>query len=212
MANQKHTDADGNPIIDEEGGAVVQPNAGFVIKTKDATGGKVFVNMTYHDLVEGLEEKAITEEDQKKYDTGEKGIRIPLSLGGVREDRDKKGDPVQVYDFIWNTKVVQDAQKDAGFRQSVVELAFGYIQQKFGKELDMRFSIPKMKYKGDTIQYQRIKAKKGPKIEEVSMTEEEKKRLQEKAMEEERRKEALREKEPKWQLFCVMNSRLNSDF
>lgn len=58
-----HTDADGNPIIDAEGGAVVQPKAGFVIKTKDATGGKVFVNFTSHDLVEGFEEKPIAEED-----------------------------------------------------------------------------------------------------------------------------------------------------
>lgn len=64
------------------------------------------MNFTSHDLVEGMEEKAIPAEDQKKYDSGEKGIRIPLSLGSVREDRDKKGDPVQVYDFIWNTKVV----------------------------------------------------------------------------------------------------------
>jgi len=57
------------------------------------SGGKVFVNFTSHDLVAGLEEKAITDEDQKKYDTASSGIRIPLSLGGVREDRDKKGEP-----------------------------------------------------------------------------------------------------------------------
>ena len=46
-APQNHTDANGNPIIDEEGGAVIQPKAGFVIKTKDTTGGKVFVNFTF---------------------------------------------------------------------------------------------------------------------------------------------------------------------
>jgi hypothetical protein len=28
-----------------------------------ATGEKVFVNFTYHDVVEGMQEKAITEED-----------------------------------------------------------------------------------------------------------------------------------------------------
>ena len=170
------------------------------------------MNFTYHDAVEGMEDKSITEEDQAKYGTGEKGIRIPLSLGGVREDRDKKGDPVQVYDFVWNTKVVRDAQKDAGFRQSMVELAFNYIHQKFMKELDLRFTVPKMKYKGDTIQFQRIKIKKGPKISEVQMTDEERKELEQKAFEEEQRKEALREKEPNWKMYSVMNSRLNSDF
>jgi len=60
----------------------------------------------------------------------------------------------------------------------------------------MKFSIPKIKYKGDTIQYQRVKAKKGPKIQEVQMTEEEKKALAQRAFDEEKRREALREKEP----------------
>ena len=58
-----YTDAQGNPIIDEEGGATIQPIAGFVVKTKDMKSkGKVFVNFTHHDLVEGFEEKPITKE------------------------------------------------------------------------------------------------------------------------------------------------------
>lgn len=69
-----------------------------------------------------------------------------------------------------------------------------------------------MKYKGDTIQFQRVKAKKGPKIQEVKMTEEEKRRLEQAALEEERRREALREKEPKWSLFCIMDQKLCKDF
>ena len=209
---EKYTDANGNPIVDEEGGAVIQPLAGFVVKTKDSDGGKVFVNMTYHDLVEGIEEKPIPAEEAAKVDAHETGLRIPLSLGQIREDSDKKGDPVQVYDFIWNTKTVQAAQKDAGFRQTMVELAFSYVAQKFQKHLDLRFTIPKMKYKGATIQYQRVKVKKGPKIQEVKLTEEEKRKLEREALDEERRREALREKEPKWKLYCIMNTRLNKDF
>lgn len=51
---------DGKPIVDEEGGAVVQPDKGFVVKTKDVkTGGKVFVNMCHHDFVEPFQHKAI---------------------------------------------------------------------------------------------------------------------------------------------------------
>jgi len=94
----------------------------------------------------------------------------------------------------------------------MVELAFTYIDQKFNKQLDMRFTIPKMKYKGDTVAFQRIKARKGPKIQEVEMSEEEKKIMEEKALEEERRREALREKEPKFKLFCILDGRLNKDF
>ena len=124
---QKFTDENGNPIIDSEGGAVVQPLEGFVVKTKDSTGQKIFVNMTHHDLVDKIEEKALTAEDAAKYGTSDRGLRIPLSLGAVREDRDKKGDPVQVFDFIWATDTVKLAQKDAVFRQQMVELAFTYI-------------------------------------------------------------------------------------
>ena len=34
----KYNDKDGNPIIDAEGGATIQPLPGFVVKTKDQTG------------------------------------------------------------------------------------------------------------------------------------------------------------------------------
>lgn len=143
----------------------------------------------------------------------ETGIRIPLSLGLVKEDRDKKGDPVQCYDFIFNTKTVKDAQKDATFRQSMVEVCFGYVAQKFQKQLDYGFTIPKMKYKGATIQWQRVKVKKTKNlVEEVQMTDEERKAMEQRAFEEERRKEAMREKEPEWSLFCVLDERLNKEF
>jgi len=69
-----------------------------------------------------------------------------------------------------------------------------------------------MKYKGSTIQYQRVKAKKNPKIQEMKMTEEEKRKLEEQAMEEERKREALREKEPDYSMYCIMDDRLNKDF
>ena len=55
-------------------------------------------------------------------------MRIPLSLGGVREECDKKGEPAQVYDVIWAPKTVDKCFQDPAFRQAVVELAFNYIQ------------------------------------------------------------------------------------
>jgi PIH1 N-terminal domain len=107
--------------------------------------------MTYHELVDPFEEKPIPKEEAVKLGASEKGIRIPLSLGGKREDSDKKGEPVQVYDFIWNPETVERAKKDSGFRQIMVELAFNYIKTKFDRDLDLRFTVPKMKYKGATI-------------------------------------------------------------
>ena len=120
--------------------------------------------MTSHKIVEPFSERPIPIDQQKEHGTGETGLRIPLSLGDVQEEFDKKGEPAQVYDVIWNPGTVARCLKDAAFRQSVVELAFNYIAQKYNKQLDLRFTIPRMKYKGSTVQWQRIKGKKGPKI------------------------------------------------
>lgn len=52
----KYTDENGKPIIDEEGGAYIQPNAGFVIKSKDKSGEKVFVNIVQHEVIDPVTE------------------------------------------------------------------------------------------------------------------------------------------------------------
>lgn len=47
LQSERGTGNDGQPIIDPEGGTVIQPNKGFVVKTKDVkSGGKMFINMT----------------------------------------------------------------------------------------------------------------------------------------------------------------------
>lgn len=190
-------------MIDEEGGAVVQPTPGFVIKTQAAQAGKVFVNMTSHEFVEGFSQKSIPKSEADKHGTAETGLRIPLSLGQRREESDKKGEPALVVDVIWAPETIAECLTNAGFRQNVVELAFGYIQQKYGLDLDLRFTIPKMKYKGATVQFQRIKAKKNPKIQEIEMSPEERAEMERKGLEEQKLKESQAEKQPQWKLYCA---------
>jgi hypothetical protein len=50
-------------------------------------------------------------------------------------------------------------------------LAFGYIAEKTKRVLNPKYTIPKLKYKGATVQYQRVKAKKGPKFETLKTQE-----------------------------------------
>jgi len=123
-------DEHGKPILDEEGGTLIEPEKGFVIKTKDAVGGKVFVNMTQHEVIDPFEERAVPMEHQKEHGCAEVGLRVPLSLGTVREDFDKKGEPAQVYDVVWNPATIKRCFTDASFRNSCVELVFNYILQK----------------------------------------------------------------------------------
>ena len=183
---------------------MVEPTPGFVVKTQCATVGKVFVNMCHHELVDGIEHKAVPAAEAQKYNTSEAGIRIPLAMGERREEFDKKNEPAMVIDVIWAPTTIEQALKDGNFRQSIVELAFNYVQQKYSIELDMRFSIPKMKYKGSTVQFQRIKAKKGPKITEVVMSPQEKAEREAKGLEEAKVKEAQKEKTPLWKLYSAM--------
>ena len=90
--------------------------AGFVVKTKDQNGQKVFINMTSHELVDSFEEKPIPQGDREKFGGSDVGIRIPLSLGDVREDFDKNGQPAQIYDVIWNPKTIEKCKTEPQFR------------------------------------------------------------------------------------------------
>jgi len=49
--------------------------------------------MTSHDHIDPFEERAVPLDQQKEHGTSETGMRIPLSLGAVREESDKSGAP-----------------------------------------------------------------------------------------------------------------------
>lgn len=76
----------------------------------------------------------------------------------------------------------------------------------------MRFSLPKMKYKGKTIQFQRVRAKKGPKIQDIGgssqeISEEERKKMEAKGLEQMKGSSKVKEvveNTPQWQLYCVL--------
>ena len=111
-----------------------------------------------------FETKPVPKDQQDEHGAAEQGLRIPLSLGDIREESDKKGDPAQVVDIIWAPSTIERCKKDAAFRQIAVELAFNYILQKYSIELDLRYTVPKLSYKGPTVQFQRVRARKTPKI------------------------------------------------
>lgn len=47
----------------------------------------------------------------------------------------------------------------------LIQLAFSYIQQKHSHKLSENYTVPRMHYKGKTIQWQRVRAKHAPKIQ-----------------------------------------------
>ena len=51
------------------------------------------------------------------------------------------------------------------------------------------------------MQFQRVRAKKAPKIQEVELTPEQRAEMERKNLEEQKLKEAMAEKKPTWQLY-----------
>ena len=118
-----------------------------------------------------------------------------------------KGEPWQVYDVIWNPEAITQGQKEMLYRQGLVELAFEYIKEKYGVILDMKFTVPKLKYKGKTVQWQRVRAKKNPKIEQLDskpLSDEEQRKIQEDNFSKIRDEEmTVKQQTPDWKLYCA---------
>ena len=154
-------------LEEEHKGANVTPLAGFVMKTKrDSDGRKVFINVCHSPDLQApsLKKKLDAEGNEQE------GTNIPLALGPVAEDVDKAGVLSLVYDCIVNTKVIEDAEADATgqFRNFICELCLNYVEQKFKQPLDHRYKLPKLKYKGETLRVQRVRAQVAPTIQDVS--------------------------------------------
>lgn len=155
----------GGPVLDQvdhEGGITTRPEPGFVIKTRDnAAGTKIFINIVSSPHIEAPHMKSYTELE------GEQGCRVPLSIGTPVEDFDKKGEPCISYDVVANPEVVEQCSTEPAFREQVVQLCLAAVAQKYKIELDARFKLPKIKYKGTSVQLQRIRKKKESQIQEV---------------------------------------------
>jgi hypothetical protein len=64
--------------LDSEGGIHIVPDKAFVLKLFAKGGEKIFVNVVTHPAIDPPDERALLEYD------GETGIRIPLSMAGLR--------------------------------------------------------------------------------------------------------------------------------
>ncbi|KAK9824576.1 hypothetical protein WJX72_011454 [[Myrmecia] bisecta] len=161
--------------------ATVRPEPGFVVKTADDTGRKVFINICSSDRVaapgnweRGKVPDEVVEALAKAGDReGSEALRFPLSLGEARNDLDRKGDPCTLFDVILNSDVVKQAMAFRKLKVFLIELALGWVSQKAGLNLDPQYKLPRMRYKGDIIQEQFIRSdKKGPVLEMQDVPEE----------------------------------------
>lgn len=161
-------------------GQDIVPEPGFVIKTVDDKGGKVFINICGSDKVAPPGARwvdgQVPEEVQRALDQGDEAdeaaqqaLRCPISLGEPRVDMDRKGEACTVFDCVFNDEVASTASK--GHRQLknfIIELALGWIQHKHKVVLDPKYKLPRMRYKGEHVESMRIRVDKKALVEEVA--------------------------------------------
>lgn len=166
----------GQPTNDVESEDVV-PEPFFVVKTTDDAGQKVFINMCGSPKIAApgdWSKGAIPEEVSKALENandvdneGAQALRIPLSCGDIRRDVDKKGDMCSLVDCIFNLDVVKQASVARQLKVFLINLALQWVGHKGKRELDAKYKLPKMKYKGSHIQTQRIRVDKKPLVTEI---------------------------------------------
>lgn len=103
-------------------------------------------------------------------------------MGRVREDNDKstnafsiEGTPCKVIDVVMNDRIVETAEKNQDIFYFMAQIISNYLLEKHKiavSEDSTAFNYldvvkVNLKYKGNSVEIQRIRARKSPKIEEV---------------------------------------------
>ncbi|KAG2171593.1 hypothetical protein INT43_008319 [Umbelopsis isabellina] len=155
----------------------IQPEAGFVCKTKTTTackewpiGSKVFINICYAAQVPEPN-PAATEADIQKALQGDATAtyQVPMSLGAPRRDHDRAGHACMVVDACVHTKPFVRAEGDLDYRLYIIELAIELIEDREKVELSREFTMPNLRSKG-TIPKRMLQVPKGSLITDAPTT------------------------------------------
>ncbi|KAJ9522871.1 hypothetical protein QJQ45_023658 [Haematococcus lacustris] len=129
----------GKPVEDIPSEEII-PRPGFVVKTSDASGAKVFINMCGHDKVaapgnwQGLqvpeEVQAALDNVDSLTDAQQESLRFPLSMTPPQPDVDKKGAACTTFDCCLNEDVIKTAALHRGLKLFIIELAINWIAHK----------------------------------------------------------------------------------
>ncbi|GAB4815474.1 hypothetical protein N2152v2_002520 [Parachlorella kessleri] len=146
---------------------MVFPEPGFVVKTVDENGAKVFINVCGSPklaLPGGWADGKIPEEAKRHLEKATQSatlesdadkaqaanlLRFPLSMAAPRQDTDHRGEVCTVIDCILNAEILRHAGQYRPLKYFIVQLVMGWAQQKNGLQLDPQYKLPKMRYKGD---------------------------------------------------------------
>lgn len=173
--------AKGQPTSDMETQNIT-PEPGFVVKTADKEGRKVFINICHSKQVPapgGWDNGSMPEaclqalenlaRDAPGAAADAEALRFPLSCSELLADADKSGQPCSTVDCIINSDIFKSAQQHRPLKALVVELALQQVSSKHKLELDPKFKLPKMAYKGAAVRQQRVRVDKRQLVTDVTL-------------------------------------------
>uniref|UniRef100_A0A7S3Z0Q4 PIH1 N-terminal domain-containing protein n=1 Tax=Lotharella globosa TaxID=91324 RepID=A0A7S3Z0Q4_9EUKA len=103
--------------------------------------------------------------------TGQMRVRLPLSCGPLREEKDGAGNQCVAFDVVFHPEVITRCQKETAFKETVASFAFQNIQRKFKVTPAGKFQFPRIRYMGIRPAKQRIRKKTASKkVEEIGKT------------------------------------------
>lgn len=136
---------------------VITPYAGFVVKGFSEEGKKYFVNVCFSGDIGPAESS----------DNGQ--VRVPMSIGDLTDDIDKKKQVCQCVDVIVNEGCVSRAEEDPEFKKSFVDFILGGIESKHKVRIGNVRAL-KLGYKGEFVKPQRIRVDKANLVKEIQCT------------------------------------------
>ncbi|GBF88596.1 pre-RNA processing protein [Raphidocelis subcapitata] len=170
----------GQPV-EETATEEITPAPGFVVKTADQDGRKVFVNVCSSDRIpapggwaDGLPpeavESALASAAAADGDAGApppEALRLPISVGSLRGDADKRGEACGTVDVVLNSGMLAAAARHRPLKAFLIDLVLGQVGQKHGLLLDPKYKLPKMAYKGGAPAPQRVRCERQPLVREL---------------------------------------------
>ncbi|XP_032533299.1 PIH1 domain-containing protein 1 isoform X2 [Chiroxiphia lanceolata] len=148
----------------------VTPQPGLCVKTRTATGDKVFVNVCHSGEVPpppalsppGLQRLL---QDPPGPDGA---FRIPMSLGEPHAELDRGGRGCTAYDVVVNSGFFRTLQSDPLYLEFFLTVAMEGLSEKYGVELELTgWRVLKNRRFLGSISAQNIRARPQPRIQEL---------------------------------------------
>jgi len=139
---------DGTGVKERVKGVEIIPSAGFVVKTRILSDGnpKLFINVASSDLLVAPHKKVHLDDENKEVE----GLSVPMAVGPLRKSWDRVGESSVVVDCVAHPSVIDKAINctTGQYRDFVCQLVMQYVEQKYGKTLDSKYRLPRIRYQG----------------------------------------------------------------